>query len=143
MILRDYQEEIVVKSLNTGRGTIVLATAGGKTLTSATILSNIFLSNPRFKCLFIVPDLGLVQQTSADFLSYNVPFTISKWTGSHELDRSANVVVANIGILQSKNSDTSWLSEIDVLFVDEVHKVRKGNEINKLFKYKYIFIIIL
>ena len=132
--LRDYQEEIVVKSLNTGRGTIVLATAGGKTLTSATILSNIFLSNPRFKCLFIVPDLGLVQQTSADFLSYNVPFTISKWTGSHELDRSANVVVANIGILQSKNSDTSWLSEIDVLFVDEVHKVRKGNEINKLFK---------
>lgn len=136
--LRDYQEEIVNKALSTGRGTIVLATAGGKTLTAATILSNIYLSNPKFKCLYVVPDLGLVEQTFTDFSSYNIPFSCRKWTGKHNIesdkDAPANVIIANLGILQSKNSDTAWLANIDVLVVDEVHKVRRGNEINKLFK---------
>jgi len=133
--LRDYQQEIVEKSLSIGRGTIVLATAGGKTLTAATILSNIFIcTQSTFKCLFIVPDRGLVEQTSEDFKNYGVPFTVSKWTGDDKLDLSADVIVANLGILQSKNTDLSWISDISVLFVDEVHKIRKGNEINKLFK---------
>ena len=36
--LRDYQEEIVKRCLNLGRGTIVLATAGGKTLIMASLI---------------------------------------------------------------------------------------------------------
>jgi len=133
--LRDYQEEIVQKSLEIGRGTIILATAGGKTLTAATMLSNIYMCDRQnFKCLFVVPDRGLVEQTSQDFIEYGVPFTVSKWTGDDPLDTTTDVVVANIGILQSKNTDLSWLNEINVLFIDEVHKIRKGNEINKLFK---------
>jgi superfamily II DNA or RNA helicase len=133
--LRDYQEEIVKKALNIGRGTIVLATAGGKTLTAASLLTKLFLLHGQtFKCLYIVPDLGLVEQTSKDFLTYNVPFSISKWTGSSPLDLSANVIVANLGILQSKNSDLSWIQNIDALVVDEVHKIRKGNEVNKIIK---------
>jgi superfamily II DNA or RNA helicase len=133
--VRDYQEEIVKNSLTTGRGTIILATAGGKTLTAATILSNIFAcARDGFKCLFIVPDRGLVEQTTQDFKEYGVPFTVSKWTGDDELDHTSDVVVANLGILQSKNTDLSWLKDISVLFVDEVHKIRKGNVVNKLFK---------
>jgi superfamily II DNA or RNA helicase len=133
--LRDYQEEIVKKALSIGRGTIVLATAGGKTLTAASLLTKIFLLHgSKFKCLYIVPDLGLVEQTYTDFSSYSVPFSVSKWTGSCELDNNTNVIVANLGILQSKNTDLAWLENIDMLVVDEVHKIRKGNEVNKILK---------
>lgn len=137
--LRDYQEEIVKTAYNTGRGTIVLATAGGKTLTAASLLTKLFLLHgASFKCLYIVPDLGLVTQTYSDFISYNVPFTVRKWTGSNPLENGAtetsNVIIANLGILQSKNSDLSWLENISALFVDEVHKIRRGNEINKVIK---------
>ena len=134
--LRDYQEEIVKKALSIGRGTIVLATAGGKTLTAASLLTKLFLLHgASFKCLYIVPDLGLVEQTIGDFKSYNVPFSVSKWTGSNPLeDKPGNVIVANLGILQSKNTDLSWVANIDALIVDEVHKIRKGNEVNKIIK---------
>jgi len=133
--LRDYQEEIVKKAYSIGRGTIVLATAGGKTLTAASLLTKLFLLfGSKFKCLYIVPDLGLVEQTSGDFETYKVPFTVRKWTGSAPLNGDANITVANIGILQSKNTDLSWIEDIDCLVVDEVHKIRKGNEINKIIK---------
>jgi len=138
--LRDYQEEIVKKCLGTGRGTIILATAGGKTLTSASLLTKAYtlykssLNKGSFKALFVVPDRGLVEQTAQDFKDYGVPFSVSKWTGDDDLDLSSEVIVANLGILQSKNSDISWLENIDVLIVDEVHKVRKGNKVNDIFK---------
>lgn len=133
--LRDYQREIVSNGLNYGRGTILLATAGGKTLTAASLLTNIFfIYGNKFKCLFIVPDRGLVEQTSADFEQYGVPFSVSKWTGDDKLNLNTNVIVANIGIMQSKNTDLSWLETVDVLFIDECHRLRKGNEINNIFK---------
>ena len=120
--LYDYQKAIVSKCLDSGRGVTVLATAGGKTLTMASLLSNFFLFNKQFKCLLIVPDLGLVAQTYTDFKNYGVPFFVSKWTGSDHLDRSANVIIANLGILQSEKSDLSWTENIDVLVFDEIHK---------------------
>jgi superfamily II DNA or RNA helicase len=136
--LRDYQEEIVKKAINVGRGTIVLATAGGKTLTAASILSKLHETFSNFKCLYIVPDLGLVEQTFNDFNSYNVKFSLRKWTGSNPIDSGVeckeNIIIANLGILQSKNSDLTWIENIDCLIIDEVHKVRKGNEINKILK---------
>lgn len=133
--LRDYQEEIVKKAYNIGRGTIVLATAGGKTLTAASLLTKLFLLFGRtFSCLYIVPDLGLVEQTFKDFDSYQVPFTSRRWTGKHALESETNITIANIGILQSKNTDLSWIEKIDCLIIDEVHKIRKGNEINKILK---------
>jgi len=134
--LRDYQEEIVKKAFNIGRGTIILATAGGKTLTAASLLTKLFiLFGTSFKCLYIVPDLGLVEQTSNDFKTYNVPFSVGKWTGNSPLDSEIkNVTVANLGILQSKNTDLTWIENIDALIVDEVHKIRRGNEVNKIIK---------
>lgn len=138
--LRDYQEDIVKKCLFEGRGTVILATAGGKTLTSASLITKIFdiykspYNKGTFKCLFIVPDRGLVAQTYQDFLDYGVPFTISKWTGDDDLDLTSNVIISNLGILQSKNSNLNWLDDIDLLVVDEVHKIRKGNKINDILK---------
>jgi superfamily II DNA or RNA helicase len=132
--LRDYQKEIVYQCLDKGRGVTVLATAGGKTLIMASLLSNFFMLNNQFKCLLIVPDLGLVNQTFNDFAQYGVPFFFNKWTGSDKLNANANVVIANLGIILSEKSDLSWLEGINVLVFDEIHKARRGNQINKILK---------
>lgn len=135
--LRDYQRDIVNKCIETGRGTIVLATAGGKTLTMANLLQQIYNNEDNknlWSVLIIVPDLGLVNQTFSDFTNYGVTFKFSKWTGSTPLDQSSNVIIANLGILQSELSDTEWIKHINVLVIDEVHKLRAGNKINKLIK---------
>jgi superfamily II DNA or RNA helicase len=138
--LRDYQEDIVKECLFNGRGTIILATAGGKTLTSASLISKVYrlymspYNKQDFKCLFIVPDRGLASQTYQDFIDYGVPFSVSKWTGDDNLDLSTNVIISNLGILQSKNSNLDWLEDIDLLIVDECHRLRKGNKVNDILK---------
>ena len=135
--LRDYQTNVVQTALKSGFGIIELATAGGKTLIMSSILENIYHQNKNFKCLLIVPDLGLVNQSYNDFKDYSVSYTYSTWTGNSELDLSTNVIIANMGILQSEISDTEWTENVDLLIVDEVHKVRRGNKINDLLKKIY------
>lgn len=131
--LRNYQQDIVNKCIKNGRGTVVLATAGGKTLTMAGLIEYYYKNfSKNFKCLIIVPDLGLVNQTKSDFKEYNTSFTTSKWTGKDDLDLSSNVIVSNLGILQSAKQDISWIQHIDLLIVDEVHKLRRGNKVNKI-----------
>tara|TARA_R110000868_G_scaffold138335_1_gene352357 strand:- start:7357 stop:8835 length:1479 start_codon:yes stop_codon:yes gene_type:complete len=132
--LRDYQKDIVTTCLEHGRGTIVLATAGGKTLTMASLIGRVNTFYSKFKCLLIVPDRGLVQQTFDDFTAYKVPFTFSKWTGDDALDLSSDVIISNLGILQSENSDLNWIEFIDLLIIDECHKLRKTNNFNDIIK---------
>lgn len=132
--LRGYQQLIVEACLRVGRGVCVLATAGGKTLTIANLIESVFNKQKNLKCLLIVPDLGLVNQTHQDFKEYGVSFLHSKWTGNDSLNIGSNVIVANMGILQSSKSDISWIEHIDMLIIDEVHKLRKTNKINKLIK---------
>jgi len=135
--LRDYQRDIVNTCNRVGRGVIVLATAGGKTLTIASLIQTVYdhMADKRnFTCVLLVPDLGLVNQTYADFRQYGVKCRYSKWTGNDDLDLTSNVIICNMGILQSKKSDVTFLRVIDMLIVDEVHKLRSGNKINKILK---------
>lgn len=132
--LRDYQQTIVNTCLRVGRGVCVLATAGGKTLTIASLVQTVFDNNRSMKCLLLVPDLGLVNQTYSDFKEYGTTFLYSKWTGNHSLNLGSNVIIANMGILQSSKSDITWIKHVDMLIIDEVHKLRKTNKINKLVK---------
>tara|TARA_Y100000310_G_C20702883_1_gene831613 strand:+ start:3556 stop:5007 length:1452 start_codon:yes stop_codon:yes gene_type:complete len=132
--LRDYQKNVVDNCLKSGRGTVVLATAGGKTLTIATLLESLYEVDKDFTCALIVPDLGLVNQTYDDFVDYGANFSYTKWTGSHKLDLSTNVIICNIGILQSSKSNVEWMTNVDVCVIDEVHKLRRGNKINKIIK---------
>lgn len=134
--LYDYQEDVVKKCIQTGRGTIVLATAGGKTLIMSSLINHIrntvYKTKLDFKCVVIVPSLSLVEQTVDKFQEYSVNFTYSKWTGNNPLNLASDVIVCNIGILQSKNTDISFLETIDILIIDEVHILRTGNNINKI-----------
>ena len=134
--LRDYQKEIVVECLDKGRGVVMLATAGGKTLTMASMLEKLYQKSKQdtWKALIIVPDLGLVNQTFDDFTKYECTFSFGKWTGNIPVDMTKNVIVANLGILQSDKTDLEWIQYIDVLVIDECHKVRRSNKVNKIIK---------
>ena len=78
--LRDYQEDIVNRCLKVGRGTVILATAGGKTLTMSSLVESIYKQHNKnnFNGVIIVPDRGLVEQTYNDLKDYGVTFTFSK-----------------------------------------------------------------
>lgn len=134
--LRDYQRESVEVALSKGGGIILLPTSAGKTLVIATLCKSIqdqFDDN--FKALILVPDIQLVQQTYGDLLSYGIPsHTITKWTGSDIPDSNSKIIIANSQILLSKKQDLSLLKNIKMLIVDEVHKLKSGNEINKIIK---------
>jgi len=130
--LRDYQEIACTNAINFGRGILKMGTGAGKTLTICSLLMSIYLSRDKFKCLLIVPDLGLVSQTFKDFTEYNAQFKFTKWTGKNKPDLTANVIIANLGILQSQFNDNDWLKDVDALVIDECHKVRKSNKVSKM-----------
>ena len=132
--LRDYQQIAINNALDKGYGVVELATGGGKTLIIANLVyAALHHIEPTEKILIVVPDLGLVSQTFKDFTSYNFPMEIvSKWTGDSELDPNARVIIANMGILQSKQSDITWFNKVGLLVVDECHKLRRGNKVCKL-----------
>lgn len=130
--LRDYQYETVKQALLFGRGIIKVGTGGGKTLTIASLISTYFSLNSKIKILLIVPDLTLVDQTFKDFNNYGVPFKCTRWTGSIDPDLTSDVIIANIGVLQSRFDQHPWLINVDMVIVDECHKLKKGNKVCKL-----------
>lgn len=133
--LRDYQIDVIERALNINKGTCVLGTGAGKTFITAALVENIFQQQNRkelFKCVIIVPDLGLVEQTYNEFHDIGVTFKTTKWTGSHKPDLTSNVFICNIGILQSQFQQNDWVKYIDLLIVDECHKIKPDNKISKL-----------
>lgn len=135
--LRDYQYEVVKKCLNIGYGTFVLGTGAGKTLITASLIENIYRNtkdNNTFRCLLVVPDIGLVEQTYEEINSYNCSFTTSKWTGSYSINLNTNVIICNNSILISQFKRYDVLKYVDLLVVDEVHKISHTNAISKIVK---------
>jgi len=130
---RFYQDQCVQNCLIQGNGVIQVATAGGKTLIMALLIRNVNYIKPQKTLLITIP--SLVEQSYNDFISYglNKHVSISKWDGSNEYS-NADVVIASNTILMSKKQDLSVLKNFDILVVDECHKIRRGNEINKILK---------
>lgn len=132
--LRDYQLQSLELCMQQGRGIAVLGTGAGKTLVCASLIESFYrASNPEmFKCLMIVPDLTLVNQTYNDFVQYGVSFTLTRWTGSLDPDMSSNLIIANTAILQSRFESNDWIQFVDLLIIDETHKAGKGTELSKI-----------
>ena len=133
--LRDYQRDVLNKAFIAGRGVCLLGTGAGKTFITAALIESYYNScknKDTFKCLVIVPDLGLVTQTFDEFNKLGTTFKLTKWTGSTVPDFTANVIICNTGILQSQFEDNQFLKYVDVLIVDEVHKVKSGSELSKI-----------
>jgi superfamily II DNA or RNA helicase len=135
MEYRDYQEQAIKQTISHGRGVIILPTASGKTYVMAGLIKNIklMLNKPEAKTLVLVPSIQLVEQTYKDFLDYGLT-DVTKWSGKNKPDfENSKIIVAGTQILLSKSTDLSILSQIDLFLCDEVHGIRKGNSINKIF----------
>jgi len=134
--LREYQTNSINIALQKGRGVIVLPTGAGKTLTIATLLNTIRHYKPDSKFLIIVPTIQLIKQTYTDFIEYGInPDIISKWSGDDAPNLNCNIIIAGLQILQSQSEKyIDYLTQIDVLVVDECHKLRKKNEFNNIIK---------
>lgn len=130
---RDHQESSIKKGINFGRGVICIPTAGGKTLIMAGLIDSFRInkSSPNAKALVLVPSIQLVEQTAKDFQNYGME-KITKWSGDNIPDPNATTIVAGTQILLSEKTDLSLLDNIDIFLFDEVHGLRKGNEINKV-----------
>ena len=133
--LRDYQADVLNKALKLGWGTCILGTGAGKTLTTAALIENYYRNSNNtstFKCIVLVPDLSLVSQTYQEFIDCGVTYSLTKWTGTTKPDLSANVIICNIGILLSRFTESDWVKYIDLLVIDECHKIKSTSEISKV-----------
>lgn len=133
--LRDYQVETLKRAIDSGYGTCVLGTGAGKTITTAALIETYYNNAARsetFKCLMVVPDIGLVEQTYNEFIESGITATVSKWTGSNKPDISTNIIICNMQILQFQYVKNTWVKYIDLLIVDECHKIRPDNKISKI-----------
>ncbi len=133
---RDYQEEAVIKGIDFGRGIFHISTAGGKTLIEYLLINTIRENIGRkIKTLIIVPTLQLIDQTYEDFIEYGCDEGIlSKWSGEHKPDFNKEIIIVGSQILYSEKIDLSTIKNVDLVLVDEVHKIRRKNEISKIIK---------
>ena len=75
---------------------------------------------------------GQRRYSRSDFIEYGIPEEeITKWTGAYQPNPDASIIISNIQILQSEKQDLSLLKDIEILVVDEVHKLKHGNKVNK------------
>jgi len=133
--LRYYQKEFLQKGLKAGKGICILGTGGGKTLICASLIESYYQNckdKETFKCLLIVPNIGLVAQTYNDFNEYGVTFNLTRWTGKQPPDPDANVIICNSAILVRRFKDNKWIEHIDLVLVDEVHALTNANKISKI-----------
>lgn len=130
---RYYQNDCIKQCMKYGQGVIMLGTAGGKTLIMAMLVHNINLVK-KTKIL-IMTSPGLMAQAIDDFIGYGLTkyYSVSQWDANHDW-QDTDVVIASSNILMSKKQDKSILSRYEVVLIDECHKLRSGNEINKLIK---------
>lgn len=130
---RDFQKEIVSLCLKHGRGTVKSATGSGKSFCVASLIENFWRNRKSrsFKALVIVPGISLASQLVGDFSDYNVNFTYSKWTGASKLE-DTDVVIVNSENLTSKVKDNPWIYDVDLLIVDECHRVTTTSKLSKI-----------
>lgn len=130
---RDFQREIVTLCLKYGRGTVKSATGSGKSFCVASLIENFWRNrvSRSFKALIVVPGISLVSQLASDFENYGVNFSYSAWTGTIKLADS-DVVIVNTENLISKIKENPWVFDVDLIIVDECHRVTTTSKITKV-----------
>lgn len=127
--LRHYQRTAVEKSLYMGRGLVVVGTGGGKTLTTAALLESIYRHNKSTKILVITPGTTLAKQTLNELDAEGVTFSLGGWDSR----KNQTCTVVNSELFVKRFSGTEKeIVDVDVLIVDEVHKVKHNNKITSL-----------
>jgi superfamily II DNA or RNA helicase len=128
-----YQQKAIERCLAHGRGIIEIGTGGGKTLTMALLIKTCQENIKNHKTLLVVPGIQLIQQTYSAFIDYGIdPSGICMVSANQELNTQADIIIASMQILTSKKHDTKYFKNLDLVLVDEVHKLKKDNKICKI-----------
>lgn len=140
---RDYQYKLIKSLANNGRGVIISPTRSGKSLVIAGLIHNVFQNVHRLKIqniLIVVPNVQLVLQFESDLQDYGLGETyhIQSFTANTMNKKNAAVVVDKLNIyianVQYLLLHGDELPIIDMIFMDEIHTNKKGNQISKLIK---------
>lgn len=103
-----------------------LATSAGKTLILFMTIAYQIKQNPNNKILIVVPNIGLVEQTSSDLCEYDCDDKLSLkiqniYSGQKSIDQS-NVVVGTYQSLVNKKR--AYFTQFNACIVDEVHQAQ-------------------
>jgi len=131
--MRYYQYDSIVKGLRVGYGIFELGTGAGKSLLTASLCENTLLHKKNWKILIIVPGTSLHIQLGKDFEEYGVKFDYSRWGADYALE-DTNVVIVNSEYLTRNAKDNPWIRNVDMLIVDEAHKIHGDSSISKVVK---------
>ncbi len=115
IIFRDYQIDLIETGLTHGRGVLQAATASGKSI----ILAGIISAFTQERILFLVHTVGLVTQFEEHLIKMG--FTdVGVWQGRRKEDK--RII---LGTVQSfKSVVTKFTNTFDVVLIDEVHHVQ-------------------
>lgn len=133
---RDYQNTVVIKSIQNKRAVYEVGTGGGKSLSIYAIIR--FLRVMKKKVLLVVPNIGLVEQMYSDFSEYGwqgLPREVEKLYARYSADfKKHDPKPVLISTWQSLiERPPSFFKEFDAVIVDETH-LAKCTSIQKILK---------
>jgi len=122
LTLRPYQVEAVKACIVGGRGVVEIATGGGKTLVSKALTRA--LGTPR--TLFLCPDTAALRDMYRRFSWVFGRELVGRY-GEGYSDSDRQIVIATVqglmnGLKRGRSIVTELLEDIELLFVDEVHR---------------------
>ena len=130
---RAFQKKALDLALKYGRCVFELPTAVGKSFVIHSVIKNVLRLENYNTFLILVPNLQLVKQMHGDFLDYGFPADdiqmFSSFTGP--IQKNKSVIIANRQWLENHSGD---LPKIDGIIVDEVHSIKKKNNVTKYVK---------
>lgn len=135
---RYYQNEAVRRALKYMNCTEEISTSGGKTLIAYMFFRYLFTKDKINKLLYIVPNVGLVEQSEDKFLDYEEGCGMKdkEWNSvciyggsKRRNEEKANVVFGTFQSLAKKGED--YFAEFDAVIVDETHHA-KANSIKTI-----------
>lgn len=135
--IRDYQKELVLKSINERQSVAISATSSGKSI-SIYIIAMIMLANKK-RVFLIVPSVGLVHQMYDDFISYGLPedkaqSLIHKIHSGQEKAFTKPIIITTWqsvhkpAVLREFTSKVNGTEkQYDCIMCDEAHLVKAGD----------------
>lgn len=122
--LGEHQVNGVNALTRNGGGILLAGTGAGKSICAAALV-DLYNRNNNFRCLIIVPNKDLINQTSADIAAFDIP--VGRYFGDVKEPNAYNVV----STWQSLQNNPQLISSFDVIIVDECHGAQ-GNVLKKM-----------
>lgn len=137
--LRDYQKDVIEKSIKQERGIIKMATGAGKTVTAAGIISELNMS----PFVFYVPSIDLLDQAADEFERFIIksgsPLKVGRIGGGYFDIQDVNVMTIQTAVTGCGKKYKVY-DEEDLLEKDKINKQQK-KDINNLIIDSKAFII--